>query len=120
MQVYGSVSHHVMNIMGTTVMEGQYRKHLQDLLHPSEWGKHVVHHDTVFPSCQKNTNISFFLLNPPLPSKNKCFYRMQTYNHVILQGVFLNQGLDIGWISQIWLVLSISPSSPLYFFGFPI
>ena len=46
MQVHGSVSHNVMNIMGAAVMEEQFRKHLQDLLLPEEWGKHVVHHDT--------------------------------------------------------------------------
>jgi CRISPR/Cas system CMR-associated protein Cmr1 (group 7 of RAMP superfamily) len=102
MQVYGSVSHHVMNIMGTAVMEAQYRKHLQDLL----------------PRSEKKAQISqSFFINPrhtPKTKPNRCIYRMQIYNHVTFQGIFLNQRLDIGWISQMWLVLK----SFFSFFGF--
>jgi len=39
MQVHGSVSHNVMNIMGAAVMEEQFRKHLQDFVATRRMGE---------------------------------------------------------------------------------
>jgi len=45
MQVYGSVSHHVINIMGVAIMEAQYTKHIRGLLHDDDCGKLIIHND---------------------------------------------------------------------------
>uniref|UniRef100_A0A0A8ZVT8 Ubiquitin-like protease family profile domain-containing protein n=1 Tax=Arundo donax TaxID=35708 RepID=A0A0A8ZVT8_ARUDO len=45
MQVYGSISPHVMNIMGVTVMVDQFWKHKRGLLKPEAWGRHIIRCD---------------------------------------------------------------------------
>ena len=45
MQVYGSVPHHVMNIMGVAIIEEKYTKHIRGLLQDDECGKLIIHND---------------------------------------------------------------------------
>ncbi|KAG0534905.1 hypothetical protein BDA96_04G320100 [Sorghum bicolor] len=44
MQVYGSISPHVMNIMAVAIMEEQFHKHMLDSLPSFEWCKHIFSH----------------------------------------------------------------------------
>ena len=46
MQVYGSVSAHVINIMSEAVMVDQYKRAELGLLPEDSWSRHIVHVDT--------------------------------------------------------------------------
>jgi hypothetical protein len=59
MQVYGSIPHDVINIMGVAIMEAQHIKHLRGLLLPCEWGEFMLHYK-LSVSIYTYNSVSFF------------------------------------------------------------